>query len=104
MHELVAFNNDCDVRRARFRCGEEDEIAWCEVVLTDGVSVTELFANVTRERDAVQCEHILGEPAAIEPGRIAAAIPVRRPSQRQGCSDELLEFNNGWGGIRVRIA
>ncbi len=83
MHELVAAHRDSHVRRTGGNRGEEHEIAGHDPARIDLAPNGKLLAHVAGHRQAVLSEHILHEPAAVESLRVCAAVPVRRPAQRE---------------------
>jgi hypothetical protein len=83
MHELIAIDDDADVRRAWGDGGEEHKVAWREVVATDCPADAKLFACFPRHRHTVQAEHVLDEAAAVETVRRRPTVPIRGSAQRE---------------------
>ena len=102
VHELVAPNRDGDVRWPRIGRREEEHVARREFLGVHRFAHLELRAYVAREADAVLCEHVLREPAAIEPVRVAAAVAVGRAAQRERCAGERVAIVKGGPGRTSR--
>jgi hypothetical protein len=83
VHELIAADDDADVRRARSDGAEEDEIAGLELIAIHRFTDAELLAYLARHGHTVLLVDVLHEPAAIEAARIIAADTVGRSSQRE---------------------
>jgi hypothetical protein len=85
VYEFVAANHNPHVCRelshAVVERVEEDEIAGAEVAWVHFDSRLELFGHRPRYAHTVAIEHIPDEPAAIETGRIAAAVSVRNATE-----------------------
>ena len=85
VHELVSAHEDPDVRGGSAARFEEHEIARLQVLLADGAARPELLCHGARHADPASAEDIPDEAAAIEPGRVAAAIAIGCPAESQ-CS------------------
>jgi hypothetical protein len=99
VHELIAVDEDADVRRAARHSVEEHEIARLQIVLRDLRSDLELLLDLARQREPDLREHPLREAAAVEALGIAAAVAVGRPPIAQCRVDQRLRGLWGrWGG------
>lgn len=95
--ELVAADGNADMRGSAAHGREEQQISRRHVSQIDLGSSLVLIANVAREADAVLRKHPLHQAAAVEPRRIAAAVPVRNPSQHhRGRDDSGGRQGRGW--------
>ena len=88
MNELVSAYCDRDVAGTRSDCREEQQIAGLDLVAVHRPTGFELVADLPRHAEAVPGEHVLHEPAAIEPGGIAATISIRNAREREGRSGD----------------
>jgi hypothetical protein len=84
VHELIAADDDADVRRTRRDRRKKHQVAWLQPIAIDALADPELIADLPRHRDAVLLVDVTHESTAVESRRVDAAIPVGRPSQRQG--------------------
>ena len=98
MDELAAAKRDPHVRRARGNRLEEHQITGSHIAGVDIPTDPILLLHLAGKCDSLLREYPLHEAAAIEPGQIAAAVPI-------GCSPERerqrhdRRWNPGW---RVR--
>ena len=84
MYESLGIDRDADVRRARFGCVEEEQIAGLTIGEVHTRSARELPDDRSRNLNPLGAEHVPHEAAAIESDlRCFAAKPVRRSSQRE---------------------
>ena len=85
VHEFVSANHNPHVSRelsdAVVDRVEEDEIAGAEIAWVHFDPRLKLFGHRARHSHPVLIEHIPHEPAAIEPGWIAAPVSVRDASK-----------------------
>ena len=88
MDEFVRGNRQTDVRGAGSDGREKDEIAGGQGVPLDRLALGVLPGNGTGYVDALLGEDVADEPTAIETGRVAAAVPVRGATERQGRPDD----------------
>ena|SRR5882672_4263425 len=84
---------------------EEDEIARAKISGIDIGAGPELLGDGAWHVDAVLIEHVPDESAAIEPGRIAAAVPVRRSAELQRGSRNRIAVGSSrrWRRGRCRL-
>jgi hypothetical protein len=80
MDELAVAESNADVRRARADGLEEHEISRFDVLPCDRLTDAELCLYVTWQLPAVLREDVADEAAAVEAGRIGAAVAIGRPT------------------------
>ena len=82
VHEPAGADEDADVGDRAPVDGEEDHVAVAQVPSSDAIAGRRLLADAARQRDADLPEHVLDEAAAVEAGRVGAAVAVGRPDER----------------------
>jgi hypothetical protein len=85
--ELIAGDEDADVRGAPRHGVKEHQVAGLQIVERDLFSDFELLVHLARQRHGVLREDPLREAAAIEPVRVAAAVAVRRAPEAESRID-----------------
>jgi hypothetical protein len=86
--ELVSPNRDAHVRRSIRDRPEEDQVAGLDARQPHLGTKLKLLTYFARQRHAVLREDVLHEPAAVETGGIAPAVPVGdAPKAQRGFRD-----------------
>jgi hypothetical protein len=78
MHELIATDYDSNVRRARRDRRKKHQVAWLQAIAVDTLANSKLIAHLSWHGEAVLLVDVANEPAAVEAGRIDAAVAIRR--------------------------
>jgi hypothetical protein len=81
--ELAAAKCDPDMGGAARDGFEEHQIASLDVIGVDLAPDAVLLLDLAGERQPLLRKHPLHEAAAVEPGGVAAAVEVWRPSERE---------------------
>ncbi len=76
MDELIAPDDDADMRGARVGRGEEHQVSRREFSGIDLMACVELLTDIAWQRQTVTREDVLRKSAAIEAIRVGAAVPV----------------------------
>ena len=95
MNELIAADHDCDMRRVAIGGREEHEIAGQQIFRVDLLTLPKLLTHFPRQGDPILTEDVLSEAAAVEPGRVGAAVAIRCAAQRQRGSYESVAIDSG---------
>ena len=84
MDEFAVAEGNADVGRARADGFEEHEISRLDVLSGDRLTDAELCLHLAWQLPAVLREDVADEAAAVEAGRIGAAVTIGRPTQCEG--------------------
>ena len=104
MDELARANGDADVRRSATHGFKKEQIAWLNMAGINHLADERLIVNVTRQTHAELIEDPLHEAAAIESGRVAAAVAIAGALQSERgrdyrCAERRLHRRgNNWVG------
>ena len=83
MNEFISADGHPDVRGARALSAEKNQVARLDGSRADLDALAGLLAHRARDANPVLPEHEPDEAAAVEPGRVAAAIAVRRSTEAE---------------------
>src|SRR4051794_4263694 len=88
--ELVAAERDRNMSGPGRDGTEEEEISRGDSARRDRLSGVELIGNRAWQDDPVSREHVLREPAAVEPRRVGAAVSIPRSAESEcGASERV---------------